>query len=265
MTANSARTAGLAAMLVALSGAAACGVSARAEARDEWRRSYPVTKGASFEIENTNGRIRVEGGSGDTIEVVAVRTVRAPSEAQAKATLADVRIEERKSGSHIKLETRNEFSFLLSRSKRVDYTVRAPSWVDLRLESTNGEIEVTGAGGRLRAESTNGDIRAIGLQGGADVETTNGDVVLELTRLADSGLRSSTTNGDITVTLPREVKAKLSAKVTNGSITAKELDLTTTEQSRRKLEGHLGGGGPQVRLSTTNGDIRLQGLTPVLR
>lgn len=248
--------------VLALVGGSACGhVSARAEAHDEWRRSYPVAAGASFEIRNANGRIRVEAGGKDTIEVVATRRVKAPSEAQAKATLAEFEIEETKSGSHIKLESRTGFSFLVNRSKSVDYTVRAPSWVNITLDSTNGEIDVVGVGGMLRAESTNGDIRATSLEGGASVETTNGNVHLDFARLAEGGLKSSTTNGDITVSLPRDVKASLSARVTNGTISATDLSLTTTEQSRRRLEASIGGGGPQVRLSTTNGEIRVRGVS----
>lgn len=249
-------------LVLALVSGSACGaVSARAEAHDEWKRSYPVAAGASFEIRNTNGRIKVEAGGTNTIEVVATRRVKAPSEAQAKATLAEFEIEETRSGSHIKLQAKNQaFSFMVNRSKSVDYTVRAPSWVNITLDSTNGDIEVNGAGGTLRAESTNGDIRATSLEGAADVETTNGNVHLEFLRLA-GGLKSSTTNGDITVGLPRDVKANLYARVTNGNISATDLSLTTTEQSRRKLEASIGGGGPQVRLSTTNGEIRVRGIS----
>ena len=154
---------------------------------------------------------------------------------------------------------------MVNRSKQVDYTVRAPSWVNLKLDSTNGAIEVVGIGGRLDAESTNGNIRAVGLGGGATVETTNGNVHLEFARLGEGGLKSSTTNGDITLGLPRDVRANLNAKVTNGNIGTTDLSVTTTEQSRRRLQAQLGGGGPEVRLSTTNGDIRVKGLTSVLR
>jgi hypothetical protein len=51
--------------------------------------------------------------------------------------------------------------------------------------------------------------------------------------------------------------------VTNGTISTTDLSVTTAEQSRRRLEGTIGGGGPQVRLSTTNGEIRVRGLAPV--
>jgi DUF4097 and DUF4098 domain-containing protein YvlB len=234
--------------------------SQKAEVKDEWRRSYTLSRGATFEIRNTNGQIRVEASDRDTVDVVAVRTVKAPSEAQAKATLEDLVITETVTSSGVSLRSRNEgFSFMLNRSRRVDYTVRAPRWMNVTLDSTNGGIEVTGTGGPLRAESTNGEITGTSLQGGAVVETTNGDVRLEFVKLDASGVRSSTTNGSIDISLPRDTKASLSAKVTNGSITASDFTLTTTEQSRRKLEATIGGGGPTVRLSTTNGAIQVRG------
>jgi hypothetical protein len=35
--------------------------------------------------------------------------------------------------------------------------------------------------------------------------------------------------------------------------------VTTTEQSRRKLEATLGGGGPSIHVETTNGAIQIKG------
>ena len=113
-------------------GASACGhfeATARAEARDEWKRSYTIAKGASLEIRNTNGRIRVDPWDGDTIEVVATRVVKAPSEEQAKNTLAGMKVTDTVSASGVVIDgTDTGFSFMLNRSKRVDFAVRAPRW-----------------------------------------------------------------------------------------------------------------------------------------
>jgi len=57
--------------LVALVGAlgflGACGlnISSGVEARDTWKRTYPMTAGASFEIRNTNGKIHITPADGD--------------------------------------------------------------------------------------------------------------------------------------------------------------------------------------------------------
>jgi hypothetical protein len=242
-----------------LAGASACGLDllGKAEARDEWRRSYKIARGATFEIRNTNGKIRVQPGEGETIEVVATRIVKAPTEEQAKKTLSEFTIQESVSADQVVVDSRTH-GLSINRSRQVDYVVRLPRWVNVTLKSTNGDIDADGLAGMFRAETTNGEISASGLEEGAHVETTNGVVRLDFAKLGESGVRCSTTNGEITLTLPRDAKARVAASVTNGAITTTGLDVAATDQSRRRLEGTIGGGGPSVRLETTNGGIHLR-------
>ena len=240
--------------------ASACDVAltARAEARDEWKRSYKLSKGGTLEIRNTNGQIRVEPAEGDTVEVTATRIVKAPTEEQAKRTLEDFKIAETVSPESVLVDSTG-LRMAINRSRRVDYMARVPRGTRVVLKSTNGDIDVRDLGGMFRAETTNGGIKARAIEGGAQVETTNGSVDLEFAGLGDDGVRCSTTNGTIALTLPQDVKARFTATVTNGDISARDLPLATTEKSRRRLEATAGGGGPLVRLSTTNGDITIRG------
>ena len=60
--------------------------------------------------------------------------------------------------------------------------------------------------------------------------------------------------------LPRDAKATISASVTNGGIDTGGLAIDVTgENSRRRLEGRLNGGGPRVQIEGTNGGISLSG------
>ena len=68
------------------------------------------------------------------------------------------------------------------------------------------------------------------------------------------------TNGGIRVRLPREAKATISARISNGGINADGLAIETIgDQSRRRLEGRLNGGGPRLEIEGTNGGITLNG------
>ncbi len=59
--------------------------------------------------------------------------------------------------------------------------------------------------------------------------------------------------------LPDSAKADVTATCTNGGITVSpELTLAVTEQSRRRLEGRLNGGGTPIELQTTNGGVRIK-------
>jgi hypothetical protein len=63
----------------------------------------------------------------------------------------------------------------------------------------------------------------------------------------------------VNLTLPNSSKAQLNVRVTNGAISSENLTLQTTESSRRRLSGTLNGGGPEVRVETTNGSVNLRG------
>lgn len=244
-----------------LAAASGCGLDllARAEVRDEWRRTYKVARGTAFEIRNTNGRIRIQPSDGDSIEIVATRVVKAPTEDQAKKTLSEFKIEETVSADLVLVDSTAR-GMAINRSRHVDYAVRLPKWVNVTLRATNGDIDADGLTGMFRAETTNGSVSATGLEQGAHVGTTNGEVRLDFAKLGDSGVRCSTTNGQITLTLPRDAKARVSASVTNGDISSTGLELATTSKSRRRLEGTFGDGtGPAVTLSTTNGAIEIRG------
>lgn len=261
VTPNIRKRVAAAALAAALLGAAGCGFDfgPRVEARDEWNRTYKVSKGASLEIRGTNGKIRVEASDGDTIEVAATRIVRASTDEGAKQALAEFKINETAGPDSVVIDSTTGSQFSIRVSKEVQYRVRAPRWANLVLKATNGEIETSGMTGMLRAETTNGRIRAAGLEEGARVETTNGQVDLDFAKLGDNGVRASTTNGTVVVRVPKDVKARISASVSNGAISTSDLDVTTTEQSRRKLEATVGGGGPSIHVETTNGGIQIKG------
>jgi hypothetical protein len=241
---------------------AACNLdlSMRAEARDQWQRRYTLAEGGTLEIRNTNGLIQVQSGDGDQIEVTAERVVQASSDQAAKDGLAAFEIQESTAPDHITLDSTNRgLNVTIGQSRRVEYHVRVPRWTNVRLETTNGNIDVAGPlGGTFRAQTTNGRIDGKGLENGARASTTNGAVALEVSKLGKEGISCETTNGQIELSLPSSVNARLSARVTNGAIQAEGLALNVTEQSRRRLDATIGSGGPTINLETTNGAIEIR-------
>jgi hypothetical protein len=262
MTLRRTLTSGLAVALTAaaLAATGACGLALTAEAHDEWKRTYPLAQGGSVEIRNTNGRIRVEPGDAGTVEVVATRTARAGSDEDARNALKRIEIVESVTPNRVELDSsRGGVGFEINVSKKVDYVVRVPRWANVTLTTTNGEIVATGVGGAFRAETTNGAIKATEIDGSVRMETTNGDVTLEVTKVTDAGVTCATTNGEIDLTMPSAAKVSFDVETNNGAIDPTGFDLKISEQSRRALRATAGGGGPTVKLETTNGGIRLRG------
>jgi hypothetical protein len=235
-------------------------LSAGAEARDQWTRSYTLAQGGSMEIREPNGAIKIESVDGDRVEVTAERIVNAPSDEAAKEMLSRMEIAEEVSPTRIALDGTNRSGpRIMHGSRKVNYTVRLPRWANLAIHTSNGTVDVAGLAGSLRVEATNGTVRGRDLENSAVVETTNGTVSLEFAKLGVQGVSCESTNGTIMVSVPRDAKASVSARVTNGAIRQENLDLQIIEQSRRRLDATLNGGGPEIRLSATNGAVTIQG------
>ncbi|MFI5246634.1 MAG: hypothetical protein ACHQQR_15475, partial [Gemmatimonadales bacterium] len=67
-----------------------------------------------------------------------------------------------------------------------------------------------------------------------------------------------TVNGGVTLGVPETAKADVLATCTNGGINWSGLKMEVSEQSRRRLEGKMNGGGTSIELSTVNGGVRLR-------
>lgn len=228
----------------------------------EWRKTYELSPGGRVEIGNINGRIKVATGDGNSVEVVALKTAKAANVDAAKQTLGRIEIRDSASSDGVKINTHFErpSSSIFNHSNwQVEYTVRVPAAASVKLSTVNGGVEVNGVTGRVVAEATNGGIVARGIAGTIEASTTNGGVDVELARVDPAGAKLECTNGGITLGLPSDTSATLSARVTNGGIDTGGLAIMSRgENSRRRLDGDLNGGGPRISMECTNGGIELR-------
>jgi DUF4097 and DUF4098 domain-containing protein YvlB len=137
--------------------------------------------------------------------------------------------------------------------------VKVPAGAEVKFTTVNGGIDLSGLQGRVTAETTNGGVTARDISGAIDASTTNGGVEVELSKVAEGGVKLECTNGGIELRLPRDAKASISASISNGGIETGGLSIDTSENSRRRLEGKLNGGGPRIQLEGVNGGIKLSG------
>ena len=265
MTMSTARLPRVVAAFLVLAGAvnlAACqlNIDNKAEGRSDWKKSYTLAAGGTFEIRNTNGLIEVSPGDGNEISVTAERIAKAGTDQEAKDAAEKIEIRETISTDTIVLDAKVVSNGLFSGGDRqVKFHVRAPRGTALRLSNTNGAIEITDMTGELRLDTTNGAVKAVGISGVTHASTTNGAVVLDFTSVPAGGLSAETTNGGVVVTIPKDSKARINARVTNGGIETNGLALAVSEQSRRRLDATVNGGGAELRLETTNGGVKIRG------
>ncbi|MEW6320941.1 MAG: DUF4097 family beta strand repeat-containing protein [Acidobacteriota bacterium] len=236
---------------------------ASGRAQDEWTRSYQLAPGGRFELVNVNGKIEAEAAEGGALEIKAERVARGRSDEAAKELLGQIEMREEAGADRVRVEVRTpRVSF---GGHEVRWTLRVPRGVHVDLRTVNGGVLLTGLDGEVRARATNGGIRGRSLVAASvDASVTNGGVDVEVASLAESGSISlESVNGGVGLALPSDAKADVNAQCVNGGISVSGLELAVVgEQSRRRIEGRLNGGGGRVTLKTVNGGVRLSALPP---
>ena len=230
-----------------------------ARATDEWSRSYPLEAGGEIRIVNTNGKIEIEGTDGSTVEVKAEKIARGATDTAARELLPRIVIKEDIKPDRVSLETERMSGIMIGTAFEVRYHVRAPKNAVVNITNTNGQVALAALTGKVKAQTTNGGVNGRNLTGGVDARSTNGGVTIDMASIGPDSISLRTTNGGVTLTLPDGAKANLTASCTNGGINVSALDnLEISEQSRRRLEGRLNGGGTAIEVRTTNGGIRVR-------
>src|SRR5262245_30543838 len=72
----------------------------------EWRKTYDLAANGHVEVSNVNGKIVVEPSTGNTVEVIALKTARAATPDAAKQALERIEIRDESSSGNIKIETK---------------------------------------------------------------------------------------------------------------------------------------------------------------
>ncbi len=229
-------------------------------AADTWVRSYTLASGGRLEIININGEIVAEASDGATVELRAERSASAGSDEAAKAFLGKIEMREEVGADRVRVET------IAPRVRigghKVTFAIRVPKGVHVDLRTMNGGVRLENVGGEVRASTTNGGVRGrVAAASLVEARTTNGGVELELTgALASDGRVSLTSvNGGVVLKVPQDTRAQVRARCTNGRVSVGDgLQVAVEgEQTRRRLDGTLNGGGGRIELQTTNGGVSL--------
>jgi DUF4097 and DUF4098 domain-containing protein YvlB len=218
----------------------------------EFNQSYPLQAGGTFELQNVNGTVEVQGWDRDVVEVHAVKTAKLR-----ESDLERVSIEVNASAGNVAIATRypqNE-----GVEVAVEYTIHVPHGAKVEhLGTVNGTLLIAGVDEVEELRTVNGNIEVYGADSTVRARTTNGNVRLELSHVHGvSGTIAETTNGSVLLALPADSQADLEARCLNGNFLSELPVEMRSSLKPREMHGRLGQGGTAIKLHTVNGGIRV--------
>lgn len=249
-------------LLVGVAAVLACPLFA-VEGDFQW--SGKLNAGQTIEIKGVNGGIKAEYAPGADAQVTARKSAFRSDvnsvHVEAVPTSDGVTIcavypgeggrpNECKPGDGGRMNTRNN-------DVRVEFTVRVPKGVRLLAKTVNGGVEANGLQSDIYAHTVNGKIR-LTTTALASAQTVNGGIEVTMGNASwNEPLAFTTVNGSIDLTVPAGVNADVHASTVNGALTT---DFPLTVSGRwgpKSLNGRIGSGGRELKLTTVNGGIRL--------
>lgn len=248
---------------------AAAPLAAQQDDGTTFRWSGRVREGRTLRLHNMNGDVRIERGSGDEVEVIAERHVD-----RGDGRIVHFEVRDRDDGDAVvcALWGRDQRctddgirgSYSSSNWRRGDQVsvtmrVRVPDGVKAYARSTNGDVVIEGITADADAATTNGDVTVRTRGVVRNATTTNGSVTARLGSTAgDEPMRFSTTNGSVTVYAPASLEADLDMATTNGGVSTEFPVTISGRVARNALRATLNGGGRQIVVRSTNGDVALK-------
>jgi Toastrack DUF4097 len=221
----------------------------------EITRTFPMRPDGSFELNNVNGTVRIEGWDKDEVEV---RAIKSTPDKQSLLDLVAIDIAAKPDALSVSTRYPQQEGVEVA----VDYVIHVPRHVQLsHVNNINGTLRVFRSESLGELHTVNGNIEVYESSGNVRAHTTNGNVYVELKHANDArGAYAETTNGSVLLAIPVDLPADLEARCMNGSFSSELPMVMKGAAQPRTVHGQLGHGGAPIHLGTVNGAIRVVAL-----
>jgi hypothetical protein len=204
----------------------------RHEERETVSRTIRIGGSGALILSNLSGDITVTRGSGNDVQIEAVKIARGRDAADAREMLGMMRVDISERSNRVEVNAVYPSSRELSAQQRrqfsvsVVYNITAPAGTRLSAKSLSGDVRVTDIHGDVSAESTSGDISISNAERIIRAKTTSGDVNV-MNSTSALAFEAQSISGDVTlrqVKAPRIQAGSISGNVIIGDVEAPRID-----------------------------------------
>ncbi|HEY1790521.1 MAG TPA: protein kinase, partial [Verrucomicrobiae bacterium] len=266
----------------------------------DFSQSFDVDPHGKLTMNLDRGAVRITGSDGNTVTVHVTRQVTGASYSEATQILNDEHVVLEQNGNEISVTAENppelqHLSLFHHLSLDAQYEIRLPRQFDAHVETSGGDINVTGVqgnadirtmggqiicndiAGNLNAHTMGGDMRATECKGRLDLETMGGHITIN--DFAGPGVHATTSGGsvsadfnvaptedcdletmggNIAVQLPATAALRLDGHTFGGSETSDFPVEIKDAFGNGTLSGAINGGGPVMTMQTQGGNVEVR-------
>ena len=258
-----ARTHGIALALVL------CGAPIYAAETKHIDKTLALSAGGAVTLDAHNGSIQVRTWDRSEIEIHA-RIEAGGTSAEARRRFNETTVEIDSSPDRISI--RSKFPDIYSwswwswvgnwgnwdSSPAVHYTITAPRAARWTIRNHNARAEIRDVNAALELNTHNGSVSVANLGGPLELNMHNGDAHIDFASFTHES-HVNTHNATVELALPASSRFEFHSRGHNVHV---DSDFPATVRSsdfgRHDVNGQVNGGGPELRLSSHNGDFRLR-------
>lgn len=169
------------------------------EINREYNETFEVQQGTRLVLEHGDGDVTIEPWSEDLLQVAVVYRAQASNIGWSKST--EFKVDFRQDGDTIYVighePKRASIGISAYREHEYIYTIQAPSYLGLRLEGEDGNVEIRGWRGAIALDIEDGDVEL------TDIDSPRTEILLEDGDLVIDGIRGevevNNEDGDIEI------------------------------------------------------------------
>jgi DUF4097 and DUF4098 domain-containing protein YvlB len=254
--------------------------------QEKIEKGFDLTAGAhkTLDVDNVTGSIEVIGTDSNQIELVVNKTIRAESQQKLEQAQKEVTLDITQQPDAVKLYVNGPFRCECNDgcggfrhgeegySVKMDFQIRVPRNIDLTLKTVNsGHIQVGDVSGEYSIHNVNGTIDMTDVAGSGVARSVNGHVRITFRENPRENSDFASVNGAIELYFQHNLSGDFRFKTFNGGVytdfpvTALPVRAVQEQHEGSKLVfradrytgGRIGAGGPEIKIETLNGDIRI--------
>jgi DUF4097 and DUF4098 domain-containing protein YvlB len=129
---------------------------------------------------------------------------------------------------------------------------------DVDAKTSGGSVSIRKAAGEVNASTSGGSVTVEEVMGAVDASTSGGSVTAYISKQPQKDCRLKTSGGTVTVYMDEDIAVDLDAKSSSGRVECDFKILIQGRQDEKWLRGEINGGGPELYLRTSGGNIYIE-------